>query len=397
MAERHYARIRPGLLRWGRESAGLDVATAARKIGVKADRLAEWEAGTRLLTVSQLRRAAQAYKRPLAVFFLPEPPPPPAPIHDFRRLYGEEPPPASPALVLEMRRARRRRAVAVELATELGLPVTPFPLRARLEDDPEAIAAEARRWLDVPLEIQAGWRGEYEALHRWVVVLESRGVLVFQTGDVDLAEMRGFSVSEPEWPAVVLNTKDSPRGRVFTLMHEFAHLMLQESGICDPLRVRRRHRTADERVEVFCNHVAGALLVPGQALLRDPLVVAHGRTPEWDERTLHTLAERFAVSQEVVVRRLLILARTTENFYEQRRAVYQAQYQARAVRQQEREGFAPLPRVVVRDHGRRYTRLVLDALERAYITEADVSEYLGVRLKHLDEIAGVVQESGVEA
>lgn len=392
--------VKPALVRWARETAGLTVEQTAKKIGVTPERLGEWEEerlhqeDRRRPTVAQLRKLANVYKRPLALFFLSEPPAQPAPLHDFRRLPANAPARLSPELLLEMRRARRRRAVSLELLAELDRAEPELPLRVGLDDDPEEVAARAREWLGVSFGKQAEWAGGYEPLNGWLEAFEARGVLVFQTGDVPLDEMRGFSLNERRLAVIVLNAKDAPRGRVFTLMHEFTHLMLSRGGVCDPLRIGRQARTPDERVEVFCNRVAGALLVPRDALLDHPLVSSTHEPREWGDATIQQLADRFAVSREVILRRLLILGRTSDGFYERKRDEYLAQYRALEARAHEREGFAPLFRLVVRNHGRVYTRLVLEAFEQERITPADVSEYLGVRLKHLDDIAGALERVG---
>ncbi|MBI4519450.1 MAG: helix-turn-helix transcriptional regulator, partial [Gemmatimonadetes bacterium] len=99
--------VKPALLRWARETSGLAPGEAAKKIGVKPERLAEWEEGALRPTVAQLRKAASVYKRPLAVFFLGDPPVQPVPLHDFRRLTAGTPSRPSSGLLLEMRRARR--------------------------------------------------------------------------------------------------------------------------------------------------------------------------------------------------------------------------------------------------------------------------------------------------
>jgi len=379
--------VNPELLVWARTTAGMSPEQAAKKIGVKPARLMEWEQGQQRPSITQLRKAANVYKRPLAVFFRQRPPAQPAPLHDFRRFPDEAQLSLSSDLLLALRRARSRRAVAVELARDLDRAVTTLPLRATLADDPEEVAARGREWLGVTVQQQARWQGTYEALNNWVLAFEARGFLVFQTGDVALDEMRGFSLSDRRAPVIVLNAKDHPRARVFTLMHEYAHVMLDIVGVCDPQRVGRQANDPDESVEVFCNHVAGALLVPSAALLADQRVAGQ-RGREWPEATIVALADAFAVSREVILRRLLILGRTTDAFYEAKRREYLAQYAQLARRQ---AGPVPVFRLALRNNGRHYTGLVLDAYQREQITSADVSDYLGVRLKHLDLIAGALE------
>ncbi len=392
---RLFATVQPSLLVWAREAAGLPLAAAARKLGVTEERLRDWESGETKLTVPQLRKAAQVYKRPLAVFFLPQPPAPVAVPHDFRSLDPMQAAPRSPELVLEVRRARRRRAIAVQITREAEQQIGESVPSATTATDPDILATRLREWLDVPVERQGTWRGEYAPLTGWIGAFEKREVLVFQTSEVALSEMRGFSISEFPLPAVVLNATDTPRGRVFTLIHELVHLSLRNGGVCDPVRVGSTGRTPNEQVEVFCNRVAGSLLIPADALLSHRAVrAAAGGQIEWAESILRDLADAFAVSREAVLRRLLILRRTTNEFYEQKREEYREQYVVSRQRQREQGGYAPYHRIVVRDLGRQYTKLVLDALDREQITAADVSDYLGVNLKHLGDISEAVQTQG---
>jgi Zn-dependent peptidase ImmA (M78 family)/transcriptional regulator with XRE-family HTH domain len=395
MPPRIFANIESPVLRWARESAGLSVEAAAKKISVTPEKLAVWEEGDEKPSVPQLRKAASVYKRPLAVFFLSRPPDTPSPPHDFRRLDSPRALEGSPALMLELRRARRRRQVALELATEQNdQSIYDFPIEARADDDPESLADMARDWLGITVRQQSTWRGEYGPLNGWLATIESKGVLVFQTSDVDLNEMRGFSISEYPIPAIVLNATDAPRGRAFTLAHELVHLFIRNGGICDPLRVSGAGRSENERVEAFCNRVAGAIMVPADDLVRHPAVAAARRPQDWDDSILRELADRYAVSREVVLRRLLILDKTTQRFYEAKHSEYGQQFADSRAQAKLEGGFAPYSRVVVRDLGKKYTRMVLEALERDQITPADVSDYLGINLKHLVDIADAAQMPG---
>jgi Zn-dependent peptidase ImmA (M78 family) len=168
--------------------------------------------------------------------------------------------------------------------------------------------------------------------------------------------------------------------------------MLGQNGVCDPLQIGRHAQSPDERAEAYCNRVAGAILVPRDALLTHPRLARVGEPRDWDDEEIQELADHFAVSREAIVRRLVIVGRATEAFYDRKREAYLVQYRAREAKA--REGFAPLFRVIVRDNGRQYTRLVLDALDREQFTLADVSDYLGVRIKHLEKIAGSVEHAG---
>ena len=114
------ALIKPTLLVWARESAGLSISEAAKKAALKAERLEEWELGKGRPTVPQLRKLGEVYKRPLAVFFLSDPPKGFDPQREFRRLPGVTPENESPELRLALRTALYRREAARDLYQRLN-------------------------------------------------------------------------------------------------------------------------------------------------------------------------------------------------------------------------------------------------------------------------------------
>jgi transcriptional regulator with XRE-family HTH domain len=90
------ALVKPALLFWARERAGLRLEDAATKLDIEAEKLQQWEQGTDRPTIAQLRKMGEVYKRPLAVFFLSEPPVGFDPQREFRRLPGVTPQTESP-------------------------------------------------------------------------------------------------------------------------------------------------------------------------------------------------------------------------------------------------------------------------------------------------------------
>ena len=195
--------------------------------------------------------------------------------------------------------------------------------------------------------------------------------------------MRGFSISEQVAPIIVLNGQDMPRGKIFTLLHEFGHLVLQNTGICD-LHESRRVVTDEDRVEVYANHVAGAVLIPQSMLLQEHLVATNSSRREWLDDDILSLAEKYAVSQEAMLRRLVVIGRASLDFYQAKREEFLRIYAER--RKNKPQGAPPYHRLVIRDNGIPYTQLVLRSYYERRITACDVSDYLDINLKHLNNI-----------
>lgn len=326
----------------------------------------------------QLRKLGNVYKRPIAVFYLPRPPKHFQALRDFRRLQGTAAEPDSPALRLEIRRAHYRRDVALELYQALGEEPPHLQLTAQLDEDTETIGVRIRTDLGIRTQVQVDWKTPYDALNGWRDALEANGVLVFQAGGIEIEEARGFSIHETPLPVVAVNTRDAPRGRTFSMLHELAHVLLRRGGLCD---LREDGRPPElQHTEVFCNQVAAAALLPAAALLSEETVRQHGETPTWLDSEIKTLANRYQVSREVVLRRLLTLGRTTREFYRQKRGQFQEEYRQQRDRQSGGPGVAS---VALSHVGPLFARLVLDSYAQEKITSSDVAEYLDIRLKHL--------------
>lgn len=370
---RTLAIVKPELLVWAREDAGYDLETAAKKIGVKPEKLAACEQGRERLTVNQLRNLSNVYKRPLAFFYLPAPPKSDIHLQDFRQFSEEEQQKLSPELRFELRRAKARRDVALGLFDDLDITPSVFQAIASLDESAETVGKRIREVLNVTFEQQLGLHGDYDALHFWRDSIEARGVLVFQAS-VSKSQMRGCSMWFSPLPIVIMNAKDSPYGRVFTMAHEVCHLMLRSAGLCD---------LGNDRVEVFCNAAAGEALVPSELLLSEKAVRSNG-IHGWSDEELQILSKRYSVSPEVILRRLLTLGKTTEDFYQFKKREWAKSAKTGG-------GFAPVPLRAVAASGKTFVRLVLDSYHQNKISSTDAAQYLGVKLKHLGNIESAVR------
>lgn len=369
------ASVNPKMLVWGREQAGLSQQEAAGKAGVDLARFQSWEVGREKPTVRQARMLAKAIRRPSAFFYLSSPPDTPPPIPDFRRLPKAETG-MTPDLLYELRRARFRRKVALEVFGTLGEAPPAFCLHASFDNPPEEVGAQVRGHLGMDEDFQFSWRDPYEALSAWINAAEEAGMLVFQFGGIDVGLARGFSITDTPLPAVSLNGADAPQGRIFSLLHECCHLALGFGGLCD------LHEVGEHAaIETFCNAAAAEALVPAVSFLRQPEVAGNLEEPVWSVQTLRALARRYGVSREVILRRLLTLGKTTKTFYQEMRRLFEAE------RGGGRGGFIRYEKKVVRNNGPLFTTLLLDAYHQRAMSIMDVSRYLGgIRLNHLEAI-----------
>ena len=375
--------VEPTVLTWARESLARDIRDVAKRLELSEDTVAKWESGEKSPTLSQLERLSNIYKRPLAAFFLPEPPQEPPPPRDFRALPSDRRKPFSPKTRLAIRRATRLQSVAAELTVGLSHEATPKVLNARLSDQPEAVAGKVREQLDISIQTQFRWKDEDEALTEWRKALEGLGIMVLQiTMPLD-DDVRAFSIPHAKFPAIVLNLRDAVNGRIFSLFHEYTHLMLDDGGVCD-MRDEDADNHDAKAVEVFCNHVAGATLVPKSPLFAHRLVEDKNASTRWPGDTLKQIAEDFKVSSEVILRRLVICGLAAEELYKRKREDWKEQAKQRQV---ERSFVKPNPsKKCLRENGVPFVSLVLDSHRVGKITYPDVADYLAIRLQHLPKV-----------
>ncbi|MBI4589789.1 MAG: ImmA/IrrE family metallo-endopeptidase [Candidatus Rokubacteria bacterium] len=373
------AEVNPAILRWARETAGLELEQVAKRFG----KVEEWERehGQAKPTVRQLETLSDIYKRPLATFFLPEPPVEPPPPTDFRMLPSDRARTLSKKVRLAMRKARRTQRLYTQLSAEL---TATHPRLPRIGmSDPERQARQIRGLLGIPIENQLSWRDSYDAFRGWRAAMEALGVLVLQL-PMPVKEGRGFSLDEGSTPTIVVSSSDAITARIFTLFHELAHLLLNRIGLCTPDPTSPTQPSA--QIEQFCNHFAGALLVPLDAVRAEgDLTQLPSSLGEMEERLVES-AKAFKVSRYVILRRLLIANyMSLEQF---RRMMNKWAKEGEPT--QRRGGGQRPPARVLSQLGGRFVSLVLEAHGRGLITSSDVTSYLSLNLKYLGDVQRLV-------
>jgi len=392
MATRIPALVEPPMLVWARVSASISQEEAAKKLGIDLNRLEAWETGQESLSIAQLKKLAELYKRPLSVFFLSKPPVEFQPMRDLRRLHAIAAP-MGKALAYEIRAAHERRLIAIELSSELGEEPHQLGITAQKTDDPEVVAERLRERLGISVQQQFGWRNYDAAFKGWREAIELAGVLVCTLSgsnhQVPLSEARGFAIAEQPFPTIAVNGQDKGYGRIFTMLHELGHIVLGESVFEDDFEPLTTLRPANRSTETFCNRVAAAVLIPRHSLLNEAIVKNKNANSVYSDNEISHLAFQYSVSREALLIRLSEIGRVNDSFVQLKRveiAELYANQQRAESKKAGSDGFAPYQYQVLSHLGREFSRLVLEAYNTRRLTLSAASGYLGAQAKLVPKI-----------
>lgn len=347
---------------------GFSLEEAARAIGFKSTwRLQIVEEGSDYLTLREAERAAETYERPLSTLFRPAPPNEEAVETQFRRLRDAPALPWSPQMHGLSRRIRARQSAAVELLELQDEPaVWPATAQELATASPTRLPDRLRSRLAVTVAEQRSWAGRdvYHPLRVWISAVEHLGVLVMQDGTMPVSEMRGFAAPHATVPIVVVNTKDDPRARAFTLVHELAHLLLDVTGLAPR-----------EGAEVWCNRLASDVLMPSDAFR----AVAEATRGPLKERVA-VVARQFGVTPLAATVRLARLNMLDAATADDLIADLSSQPPF------ERPTGGNYFRNKVTWFGPTFTRLVLDAAEDQSVTLSNAAGLLNVKVDHFSKL-----------
>lgn len=379
--------INPELLVWARQYAYFSIDEAADRLGISIEKIKSWEVGESVPTVNQLHEIAKVYHLPFAAFYLSTPPDlPPVNVRDYRRLPGDGLPNISPELVNEIRIAMNRREIFIDLMQEIGEQIQDFTLNLNAEENLERSCYLFRQQLDITFAKQNSWKDPRIAFNNWREALEKSGLLVFQSSQIPLSVARGFSLCDIPLPVIVVNRKDTYTGRIFTMFHEFSHILLRKSGVCE-IEIDNSLPPEELQIEVLCNEVAAEILMPRSTFLVEfHKLKLDPSNPIIPEPIIEKFASKFGVSREAIVRRMATLGLVSEAFYQEQRAKYLKQYQERG----KSSGFVHPATDVISLAGKPFSRLVITAFDNNRISSSDASNFLGIRLKHINEIGEMV-------
>lgn len=222
--------------------------------------------------------------------------------------------------------------------------------------------------------------------------IEKSGIFVHCFTGVDIEVARGIAIYDDKMPIIGINDDDRYPAKTFSIIHELVHIFNRSSTMCNDLYTS--FTTSQE--EVFCNAVAGEVLVPKEAL---KIILANFHSDDITEEKIIQLAERFSISKEVVIRRLLDTGFITKIQYN----TFASEFKTKIEREKEAEkekrktaGSKGIPRNMSMETIDKNSTSLCKTLYRGFgeglFDKQDVSRYLGISQKHIDKFLREVSQ-----
>jgi Zn-dependent peptidase ImmA (M78 family)/DNA-binding XRE family transcriptional regulator len=259
MANKAY--ITAKVFKWARESAKMTEEIAASKVAVPIEKFKEWENGNDYPTIRQAQKLAKAYRRPFALFFLPDVPNDFQPLQDFRKAGSKE---LSTPSIFIIREIQQKQAWIRDVNKENNENKVSFIGKYSIKDNPKIVAQDILNELNInPLNYSSN-----NPILEWIDKAESNGVFISRTSYIhprlklDSNEIQGFAIADSYAPFVFINSDDWNAPQLFTLVHELAHLWISETGISNDIEPSIKNINEYNPIELFCNEVAANALIP---------------------------------------------------------------------------------------------------------------------------------------
>ncbi|MCX6270050.1 MAG: XRE family transcriptional regulator [Bacteroidetes bacterium] len=286
MREQPTHQIKPEILLFMRKSAGMTEEDIAKKLKLPTSKYISIEQGNEKITQNHLVHLADIYKRPLIAFYSVDTSQTTDLPHDYRLNRDKK---ISPEVFLAKRKALY---LTEELRTVSGRnSVLPM---VNINSSAIELANKMRTVLEIDFDLikELIERKEDTALGYYKSVIEEKFFIPIIEHPLKSSGVRAFSVFG-DISVMVLNESDPNEVKLFSLFHEFCHLLKKQDGMCTADLEKDNNNRPEEK---YCDEFAAFLLMP-ENLLRNV-------TKDLPITTLKQLAEVskiFGVSKLVTI------------------------------------------------------------------------------------------------
>ena len=380
--------ITPNVLKWARESARMTEEIAAAKVSVSIEKLSQWESGSSQPTIRQAQTLAKTYKRPFALFFLPDIPRDFQPLQDFRKSGSKS---LTTSSIFIIREIQQKQSWIRDIYSDNKEQKLPFVGRFSIKDNPQKVANDILQTLNInPLFYKSD-----NPIKEWIDAAETNGIFISRTSFIhsrlklDSEELQGFAIADPHAPFIFVNSEDWNAPQLFTLVHELAHIWIAETGISNEVEPNINQKDRFHPVELFCNEVAANALMPKEIIL------------DFDTSLFQTSKNIFKIAKQLGVSSFSLLVRalnlkiisvtTYQDLKKQADKDFEEYLRREAEKkakqkEKEKSGGPNYFLLQLNRNSRLFTQTVLDAFRGGYIEPTLASNLLNVQVNKFQKL-----------
>ena len=333
-----------------------------------------WISEIKSPTFNQIEKVSKATSIPLGYFFLQTPPVEDLSLVEYRTIDSIELHNPSRNLIDTMHNMDQvQEWMRNQLISEGASPLQ-FVGCMKSEENYDIFSQKVRDLLGIQLEWQKSVQSAEDAFKIIREQISNIGVVVMMSGIVEnnthrplsTEEFRAFSIVDDYAPLIFINSNDSVNGKLFSLLHEFAHICIGENSLFND-----RYNTGKQIKgnETICNAVAAEILVPQKLFIKE---WSSAIKEETAESAIETLARRFKSGITVIARKAYDNNFIDRNLYYKiaQRAV-QMYKESRKKKKEQRKTGGDFYRTAASRTDRRFFKMLLGSVQEGATLYSD--------------------------
>ncbi len=282
--------INPVILSWAVERFGGNPMEYAEE----NEKFSSWMTGVAKPTLNELMSFAKKFYVPLGFMFLQTPPEERDSIPLFRRIADRK---IGLNIKAEISALTDRQDWLSSYLRSENFDKLDYVGIFDENSDVKVISRKISETLHLPVNWAFECNTVEKALNYLTQIIEDKGTIVCfnsvvgfnNNRHISVADCRGFALVNDYAPFVFVNSKDAKSAQVFTLIHEFAHILTGYSA-----GIGEENLTNTTATERLCDKVAAEFLV-NENLFREEWTRTNGN--------FEILSKKFKVSRFVILRR----------------------------------------------------------------------------------------------
>jgi len=369
--------IEPTVLNWLVESSGWSKEEIAKRLKTSTHVIDKFLDRSKKPSFRQLEELSNVFKRPVASFLLSEPVKEKPKPKDYRMLPSKLNK-FDKKTILVMRKARKLQEISKELSGNIAYDTKSKIKRVKISESPESIANTYRELFGLTEDKQRRFKNSYELFNYLRDIFEEQNIFVFQFS-MPVDDARGFVFAD-EYPyTVVVNSADLIEARIFSLMHEFGHILLGESVIDLP----EATASCKDDVEKWCNEFASYFLLPTELAKSS---FSEYKSSLTDTAILKKLSNRFRVSKAMLLLNMKKLNFITQQQYDYKINQFVKEYKKEKEGEKKSGGGISSEVRCLSEVGNKFVSLVANNYDKNHITYTDALSYLSIKSRNFDKV-----------